>query len=377
MDKALAFFPWIYLDEPAEIGPLRLIPWVRGRAPRDLPEAKMADIDGVLSAYANRPGQPLSKATLLEYGDWHLGTDAAEVVSTLFKVRELVGFSALSARKLFSQSFDYCSYDSYSLVVQRYQRESPGTFVFTSRRRDGGTNQFWSSDEYAFHRPHHVSDRTRFGASTRLLNALVPPDKVPDYILAAISEFNLANTDSPDVPEHVEIIMMKSAFEWLFQINERADEFCRNVKSIVKGPKDPSALDTPHASEWLRKRPGSSRLIECWAKEFCDIRGVAAHGAIKRGAERFVWPEFHHLAFASVLFPLVVYQRLAELGVLEADDYDDERLANIELYLATDPRPSPGRKYSPTHPWQDVESEALLDHHARRIYNSTNPKLGE
>ena len=36
-------------------------------------------------------------------------------------------------------------------------------------------------------------------------------------LFEALVEFNAANTDSPDVPEHVEVVMVKSAFEFLLR----------------------------------------------------------------------------------------------------------------------------------------------------------------
>jgi len=371
MQKGLAFFPWVYSDELIEIGPLRLIPWRRNEVPADLPSAKLADIDAVLNAYSDRPDHAIPRATLLEYGDWKLGDNPTEFVSKLFQIRQLIGFSALASRRLFCRGQGYCGYDSYILIVQKYQQEEPGTFAFTTRRRDGPTNQLWSSDEYAFHRPHHVNNNSRIGVEHRLLQALLLAAQLPDYILHAINEFNLANTDSPDVPEHIEIVMMKSAFERLFQISERRDDFCRKLKAVVGSPTSKSRLDTENASLWREKRPGSERLIECWAKEFCDIRGAAAHGSKKGGVSRFVWTEFYHLAFSAILFPLLVKRELSELGLLKLNDYDLARLNNIELYLATDPDPLPieGESNRHSHPWQAVEAESVLAVHASRMHD--------
>ena len=79
----------------------------------------------------------------------------------------------------------------------------------------------------------------------------------------------------------------------------------------------------------MSKRKNSERLIECWAKDFCDLSGVAAHSN-NRKTDRFVWSEFWHLAFASILFPLLVKARLAELGCLEIKEIDKEHLKFIE-----------------------------------------------
>lgn len=367
MSKALAFFPWIHLDEALDIEHIRLIPWEKNRTPDKLPHANLGDIDAVLGAYAERPNQPISQAVLLEASGWQLGQDPSNIINDLFYARTVVGFSALSLRRLFSGGFDYCSFDSYTLVVQKYQDKSAGSFAFTTRRRDGGANQMWSSDEYAFHRPHHVAFNTRASLSQRLVSALLARDELPDSLVRAITEFNLANTDSPDLPEHIEIVMMKSAFEWLFQINQNASEFARQLKLVFNELEEPNIDPTPASEEWFRKRPKAERLIECWAREFCDLRGVAAHGRDRSKSERFVWPEFWHLAFCAILFPLLVKRQLRKLGLLEADAYDLERLRHIELYLATDPvRTEEEDKYA-RHPWSEVDTKSLEQLRIRQI----------
>jgi hypothetical protein len=53
----VAFFPWVHLREPLSIGPVRLLPYERGTLPGALPHAAQEDIDAVLAAYADLPGE--------------------------------------------------------------------------------------------------------------------------------------------------------------------------------------------------------------------------------------------------------------------------------------------------------------------------------
>ena len=75
MPSALAFFPWVVIDEAMTIGPLRLLPYQQGKLPGNLPNATQADIDRVLYAYSNRPKAKIKKATILELGEWQTGMD--------------------------------------------------------------------------------------------------------------------------------------------------------------------------------------------------------------------------------------------------------------------------------------------------------------
>jgi hypothetical protein len=56
---AIAFFPWLKLINPLAVGYVRLIPYERGSVPGDTERAKQADLDGMLSAYADRPDRLL------------------------------------------------------------------------------------------------------------------------------------------------------------------------------------------------------------------------------------------------------------------------------------------------------------------------------
>ena len=361
MNKALAFFPWVKITEPKEVGPIQLYPWKNSQILNDLPHASIGDIDSVLGAYANRPGHPICDATLLEYDQWQTGTDVENWVGRLFRARELIGFTALSHRSLFIQDLNYCNYDTYQLVVQKYEEGHGGNFNFTTRQRDGSRSFLWSSDEPAFHRPYHVRHRQVMALDTQLLLTLAVGDKIPEHIFRSITDFNLSNTDSPDIPEHIELVMMKSAFESLFDIKQRRNDFVRELVKVLKKFPPCDVPETPLPSLWNKKGPDSTRLIECWANEFCDLRGVAAHGGGNK-TNRFVWPEFWHLAFASILFPLLLKARLNENEkiIFELSGLDEQRLKRVERYLAIDPDSVVKGADRARHPWAEIDMPAII-----------------
>lgn len=107
-----------------------------------------------------------------------------------------------------------------------------------------------------------------------------------------------------------------------------------------------------------------SRLLNAWANDFCAVRGKSAHGSDKRG---FVWSNHQHLAFVSVLFPLLVKKVLSDEGLLAMNDLDIERLRRIEAYLTHDPIDFDWDS-DETHPWSEANSRARMAVLARRIY---------
>ena len=369
MPNAIAAFPWVQCRELIEIGPVRILPYEHGRLPGNLPDATQTDIDAVLGAYANRPNHPVTRASLLEVGDWHTGVEVDAHVRTLFLTRQAIGFSALSKRSLFRGHFDYCNYDTYSLVVQRYQQGSnAGMFSFNTRRRDGSTGHMWSSDEFAFHRPNHVDGRAKFDLDRPLLEALLTLGDAAPALLEAMREFNSANTDSSDVPQHVELVMVKSAFEWLLEIDTSVGRFVEALGARLATVLGIPIAEGPLCDRWRTRWPKVQRPLEAWARDFCDVRGAAAHGS-RDAATRFVWPGHTHLAFAAIFFPLVFKKRLADEGLFTLDDADRARLEGIEQLLMVDPFSADALKDEYSHPWAEFQTQALFRGYAARLYS--------
>jgi len=368
MPNAIAFFPWASVQSAVSVGPLRLLPYERGTLPGDQPLITQADIDGILSVYTNRPNYAVTKGALLELDEWQTGMDTSErQVARLFQVRHLLAFSALSRRQLFHRVSDYANFDTFTLVIQRYKPGDTGTFAFSTRRRDGRTQHLWGTDEFAFHRPNHVDGRARMEFDEPLLAALLALPETHKRVYEAIVEFNLANTDSSDVPSHVEAVMCKSAFEWLLQIDSTAKSFVKALESRLASI-NPAEIEGPLVSKWSSRWQHEARLLHAWAKDFCAVRGISAHGVVK---SNFVWSNSQHLAFIAILFPLLVKKVLADDGRLTLAVGDVERLRRIEAYLAHDPFDfdwNSGR----THPWSEISSLALMAFLATRLY----PNMG-
>lgn len=344
-----------------------MLPYEHNVKPGNLPFVSQLLIDSVLSSYALRPGKLIDKATLLEINGWQSGMDADDWVAEFFKARNAIAFSALSQRRLFARHFGYCNYDAYTLVVQKYQSDSVGTFAFSTRRRDGETKQYWASDKYAFHQPHHVTGSAHIVLDYPLLQAMLSFREAHHYFTEAAIEFCCANTDSSDVPEHVEVVMVKSAFEWLLKIGQKADDFAKALFDVINDIDSPPASG-PLKEIWKSNRPHACRPLEAWAKEFCDIRGASAHGKQRHG-DRFVWQPHVHLAFSSLIFPLVFKRLLAREGLYEMNGYDQARLQGIEQYLMHNPFDFDYEIERTTHPWSEIDDRIRVQSFGERLFS--------
>ena len=357
--KAIAFLPWITLDQPLTIGKLRLIPYVNRQSPGNTNHAQQSDIDAVIGAYALRPKVPVTNAVILEWDDWKSGMDPEPFINDLFWARDALAFAALAERPLFKQDFKYCNFHNYDLIVQRYNQASPHVFSFSTRRRDGGCNHFWSSCQFAFHCPKHVS-KTPLKIDNNFLAAVLTIPEEDIFMREAVQEFNSANTDSLDVPVHTELVMMKSAFEFLFQIDDKWQSLKQSLEGILQQFSRSSNLEGGSSTpKWQQARPKADKILHAWIQEFCDLRGAAAHGK-DRNASRFVWSKEAHLAFTSILFPLMLKAVLEKQNRYRMTDRERNRLSLIEDYILHDPFDFDfDADDQASHPWSEIDLEVL------------------
>ncbi len=371
MAHVIAFLPWAYTDTHRDLGRLRLLPYKNGKLPGDLPGISQADIDGVFSAYASHPKQPIHQATIIEFDSWQSGMDMEkEMITESFRIQNMLAFAALSMRPLFQQHLGYCNFDTYNIVVQRFKPGETGTFAFSTRRRDGLTSQFWSSDQFAFYRPNHVDGNYRISIDDRILKTLLSLPSTHNHIYEAIVEFNSANTDSNNVPEHVEIVMCKTAFECLLGINERVTSLIHALQNNLRGI-DPITSDLYLKSPWMQRWPKESRPLFAWVRDFCNVRNNSAHGKTKASP---LWKPHQHLAFISILFPLILKKVLADDGRLAMDSDDLEALRRIDQYLINDPFNFNWQAPRATHPWVLIQNQARVAAHANTLYPSHQNK---
>jgi len=195
-------------------------------------------------------------------------------------------------------------------------------------------------------------------------------DRAP---FSAIVEFNRANSDSLDVPVHTEVVMMKSAFEYFLGVGHDCNEMIGALLPLIPTRPKHFPLDGPLATRWpTANRKGIAiRPIEAWGREFCLRRNESAHGANRGANPGFVWSVHAHLAFASVLLPLLVKQQMVQLGFYQMAQRDTIQLEVIESYVLLDPFAAPATQEDRIErPWSKVYSEIVCGELLRRELES-------
>lgn len=376
----LFFLPWAAIDQEVAVGNLRLTPYVRGEEPGELNGIPQADIDAVLGSYGNQTFFPnpetsshVTQATILTWQDDVEGLDVPEeVIGLRLEQARYVTFAAIANRRLCA-NVGYCNTDGYQVIAQRFQADTPGATALTTRRRDGhGTHYVGEAPLPRFIRPHHVDGHLGFDVDIWLLQALLELSEgdLKARVDEAVDSYLLANTDSRTMRERSEMVLMRVAFETVFEANHVTSDLRSRFHEHFRHelPTPPVWSDGSLSEEvWRRRwnRP-EHRPLDVWVQDFCASRNAAAHGP--RGARvPAIWQPHNHLLFSSWLFPLVVKKLLANEGHYALSDEDMAARQGLEMFFAHDLLAYCDADERDVW-WNRIQRDLLMPVIARRIY---------
>jgi hypothetical protein len=345
----LFFLPWVSIDYEVHVSNMRFTPYVRGEDPGEIHGVPQAFIDAVLGSYGNQTFFPnrettahVSQATIITWADDAPGLEVPEeMIGLRLEQARYIGFAAIAKRRLCA-NFGYCNSDGYQVIAQRFQSDTPGATALTTRRRDGhGTHYVGEAPLPRFIRPHHVDGHLNFDVDIRLLQALLELNdgNLKGRVDESIDSYLLANTDSRTMRERSEMVLMRVAFETIFEANhETSDLRMRLHQHFLHELPSPPVWSQGSLSEevWRRRwnRP-ENRPLDSWIQDFCASRNAAAHGP--RGSrDPAVWQPHNHLLFSSWLFPLVVKKLLADEGHYALSDEDLAARRGLEMFFGYD-----------------------------------------
>ncbi len=343
----LFFLPWVPCDTEIALGPVKLLPFERTKRPGPMAGISQADFDAILGAYAEPAyigksmGKRVDRATIVWWdGDSSTSELTDDDIAKRLAFGQMIVFAALAERRFGTHS--YWNADCLAMVAQRFAVGNASHLAIRTRRRDGyGMNMVSASDAPIFLRPHHANCK-RVEFDERLVVAIndLPAGALRDRILDSITVFNRANTDSQDVSLATELVLLRVAFETLFQATHAApdlrkkiaDHFDRYRPKVawVSGP-------IPEAT-WRARWPADvSRPLDAWVQDFCAARNNSAHGTTSAGKYALpVWSSPNHALFASFFFPMCVKSILADAGAYTLSERDKDYLCNCEAFMAYD-----------------------------------------
>ncbi|MES1174030.1 MAG: hypothetical protein ABUL62_06850 [Myxococcales bacterium] len=329
-------------------GDMQLVPYA--------PEGSWSDdLRRVLGAYKHGVGQPLQHATLLQIAgsvEPEIGDSELDQIAQL---REALCFAGLHRREFFNFK-GYVNAHTFQCIVQNFQRGTIGVGV-TARRRDGSTSNFWF-DEREVPCPAHVSPHSSLLVDEAIVAALLRRCAAAgDWLRDGIELFNLANTDSPDVRPHTELLLAVASVQRLIGLEKKSDAHELSARFA-------DLLDLAVRSarrEGINDRPGlaSKEARRVWFEDFYASRGVVAHGR-PSGKPRATWSIVEHLLLASYVIPRLVLVRLQEFGDYQLTQTDRDEIAAFD-YLLAEPKlfePEERSNGAQHWPWREALSKA-------------------
>ena len=353
----LAFFPWMRIRGDLPLEEFELIPFERELQPWGADTVRQRVSDEVLAPYYSGK-DAIRGATLVKFKGADLSKDLEEGErASLFVLAELLATSGLAARQFFEAVSPYCNRDNFRLYIQGFKGDNGGSAI-TSRRRDGGMTQFWSSDYFRVQKPEHVDLRETMPTPLDLgfLTALLGSREISDWegFYEAILGFNLANTDSPEVSEHAEAVLLVGAFERLYRCDHGKESDLAERFSIEFTPTETMPVSAlPRCADRFKK---ASSIREMWIRDFFRLRGDLAHGRAKSQYPS-CWGLRDHLLFGSFAFPLALKIQLESHGRYSLTDEDRLRIDMFEEQTCHDHFGKPTESGGQEHPWTVVLKE--------------------
>ena len=272
-------------------------------------------LETIFSSYVNLRERPIQNCAIVSMKDrtpqWSLKDGDQDTVQ---KNTLLLFLAAVAENEYLSHVSSYANASMFQLYWQRFSIP-PEYLAIESRRRDGSTTDGgYKHGEVKFPIPREAS--SPFGISIDkdfcdgLSRALSADLQIIKNILAAMSFFSLASTDSSFMRRDAETILMGSAFEQLFS-TDGAYKLCKRFGELFNSYGTVNVqrgLETRHGIQLDSRHEESQKqwfMHQKWIEELYDLRSCYIHGEALKNRE-WGWLPPEPLIMAAFVFPLVV-----------------------------------------------------------------------
>lgn len=340
----VAFIPWLRVREPIRVAGFHLFVHHAG-AP--LPDGincalPLDDLKRLLSPYRIHTQHAESAHCLLQLGDGALDAELDPAGrEAAFRFARHLAVAGLATRRFDGSPLgSYSASGHYQLVVQQFPTPFTGSVVADHRRKEGHTRVLISPGAQHFQIPEHLVGQARPQLDLPLLHALEAAHAALDAkswgpYEASITQFLMANSDSPDVPLDAESIATYAALERLVDADQ-------DLKDLQK--KLLVCLAAPDGYEWsgeLRAEllPGRKPrdTVGPWLKSLYVLRGNAGHGYPVAKLKGATWDQHEHLLAGAFVFPLALKCKLQQAGFYKLTSQDVVDIVGLDLLLQDRP----------------------------------------
>lgn len=340
----IAFFPWLRVREPIQVGGFHLF-LHHGDAP--LPEGVSAslsqdDLKRLLSPYRIHAQHAESAHCLLQLCDGALDAELDPAGrEAVFRFARHLAVAGLATRRFDGSPLgSYSASGHYQLIVQQFPTPFTGSVVVDHRRKDGHTRVLISAGAQHFQIPEHLVGQAQPQLDLPLLHALETAHAALDAkswgpYEASITQFLMANSDSPDVPLDAESIATYAALERLLD----ADQDLKDCEKKLL-----ACLAVPDGHEWsgeLRAELLPEReprdAVGPWLKGLYVLRGNAGHGYPVTKLKSATWEQHEHLLAGAFVYPLALKCKLQQAGFYKLTAQDVVHIVGLDLLLESRP----------------------------------------
>ena len=203
----LAFLPWLRLREPIRVGPFHAFPQGLGDVLPDGVERGIAleTVHKVLGQHRLTSSQPMRVVTVLQYDDRPIGSNLDEADrAAVFRFAEHLAVSGMADRRFIGGFLDdYTASGHYQVIIQAFSEPYRGSVALSYRRKGGHAQILMGQSDIHFVLPAHLMSQGQPAINLPLLTALQArhslPQAICEHVDASVTQFLLANGDSPDV----------------------------------------------------------------------------------------------------------------------------------------------------------------------------------
>lgn len=363
----LAFMPWLEIKAPIVQGPFRLFPQgVGDLTPDGVASLISAETMGkLLSQYRESANFPLRVVPVLQYDGRPLGVEFDEADrAAIFRFGQHLAVSGLSDRRFIGGFPDgYTASGHYQVVIQAFAEPFTGSVSLTHRRKDGHASVMLGQSDVHFLRPAHLVSQGLSNINLRLLAALQSVQKLPqavhEHVDASVTQYLLANSDSPDVPLEVESIATFAALERVTDSDHNLKDIRRKLPSLL-AVADDAPLGARLRGELGLPAEGCRPMLYKWLQQIYSLRGSVAHGNPASHVTQ-QWTQQDHLLAGAFIYPLALKCLLAQHGLYSLDEEDVAWTLGIEALLADRPfNRQPVQAQAADTPAGDEDADFLL-----------------
>lgn len=356
----LQFLPWCRIEKTYDLGDVLFVPFSPRRAPEGLDAAGWEKVKPVLACYVDLQGEPVGSAALVRLrGRGFLDDVQDEDIERTRDAAEVLCFSSLAARDVFSALGPYSNSACFTRYVQRLDGD-PGFASIMTRRRAAVQYQVESLAKTRFSNPIQVHAIQSVEADERLLQAIVEFEKSAtpgrwERWMNGMSCFNQANTDDDGVARQVEHALLCSAFEQILEAKADANDVADRLD--VELVPSRSRLAASSKRQVSKVKTTNESLRHAWMREFYRLRGDFAHGRLET-KQPVSWNWAEHLVLASIALPLTARSMLSKAGAYALTDDDRLHINAFELLAGeTSWRQAPEDEGTTETVWSKVQGE--------------------